>query len=186
MGTRTLFWNPEEPRGDFQQPAGLNQTSSSTQEEKMPKRTYRKMIVAMGVLTFILAAFFVSPSVSQTPPIKIGTFTPLSGHAAYYGEHIVIGAKLAIDEINEKGGLLGRKVEFIAEDDKNVPAEAVTAAEKLITKDQVVALSASMGSSPVLAVMPKVNEAKVPGIRLRFFHSWSKRCLPLRSSKPWL
>jgi branched-chain amino acid transport system substrate-binding protein len=128
----------------------------------MQKRTYCKMIVAMGVVALILTTFLVSPSVSQTVPIKIGTFTPLSGHAAYYGEHIVIGAKLAIDEVNEKGGLLGRKIEFIAEDDKNVPAEAVTAAEKLITKDQVVALSASMGSSPVLAVMPKVNEAKVP------------------------
>ena len=128
----------------------------------MKKRPHSKVIVALGVMTLILAAFFVTPSISQSPPIKIGTFTPLSGHAAYYGEHIVIGAKLAIDEANEKGGLLGRKIEFIAEDDKNVPAEAVTAAEKLITKDQVVALSASMGSSPVLAVMPKVNEAKVP------------------------
>jgi branched-chain amino acid transport system substrate-binding protein len=128
----------------------------------MQKRTCLKVIVAMGVVSIILTALFVSPSVSQTVPIKIGTFTPLSGHAAYYGEHIVIGAKLAIDEVNEKGGLLGREIKFIAEDDKNVPAEAVTAAEKLITKDQVVALSASMGSSPVLAVMPKVNEAKVP------------------------
>ena len=53
-------------------------------------------------------------------------------------------------------------MEFIAEDDKSIPAEAVSAAEKLITKDRVVALSGSMASSCVLAVMPKVNEAKVP------------------------
>ena len=128
----------------------------------MRKRYGLKGFILAGVIVALVAGLSISVSISQAPPIKIGTFTPLSGHAAYYGEHIVFGAKMAIEEVNEKGGLLGRKVEFIAEDDKNVPAEAVSAAEKLITKDQVVALSASMGSSPVLAVMPKVNEAKVP------------------------
>lgn len=116
----------------------------------------------VGILIAWVAGISVPVSISQAPPIKIGTHTPLSGYNAYYGEHIVIGAKLALDEVNEKGGLLGRKVEFIAEDDKSIPAEAVGAAEKLITKDQVVALSGSMASSCVLAVMPKVNEAKVP------------------------
>lgn len=128
----------------------------------MRGRIYLKGSILLAMATLFLVGMSALFSIAQAPPIKIGTFTPLSGHAAYYGEHIVIGAKLAIDEVNEKGGIMGRKVEFIAEDDKNIPAEAVSAAEKLITKDQVVALSASMGSSPVLAVMPKVNDAKVP------------------------
>lgn len=128
----------------------------------MKRKIAFTVFTSVGLLVACISGLCVLASIAQAPPIKIGTFTPLSGHAAYYGEHIVIGAKLAIDEVNEKGGILGRKVEFIAEDDKNVPAEAVSAAEKLITKDQVVALSASMGSSPVLAVMPKVNDAKVP------------------------
>ena len=121
-----------------------------------------KVFITVGLLVALVAGISVLASIAQAPPIKIGMCAPLSGYAAFYGEHIVFGAKLAIDEVNEKGGILGRKVEFIAEDDKNIPAEAVSAAEKLITKDQIVALSASMGSSPALAIMPKVNEAKVP------------------------
>jgi branched-chain amino acid transport system substrate-binding protein len=128
----------------------------------MKRRISLRVFISIGLLVAFISGISILASRAQMPPIKIGTFTPLSGHAAYYGEHIVIGAKLAIDEVNEKGGILGRKVEFIAEDDKNIPAEAVSAAEKLITKDQVVMLSASMGSSPVLAVMPKVNDAQVP------------------------
>lgn len=143
-----------------------------------------KVFITVGLLVAFVAGISVFASIAQAPPIKIGTFTPLSGHAAYYGEHIVIGAKLAIDEVNEKGGILGRKVEFIAEDDKNIPAEAVSAAEKLISKDQVVVLSASMGSSPVLAVMPKVNDAQIP----MFVHTATSVLITQRSGiggNPW-
>lgn len=121
-----------------------------------------KGFILVGMVILFIVGLSVFISIAQAPPIKIGMCAPISGYAAFYGEHIVFGAKLAIDEVNEKGGVLGRKVELIAEDDKNIPAEAVSAAEKLITKDQIVALSASMGSSPALAIMPKVNEAKVP------------------------
>jgi len=95
---------------------------------KMKRRIAFTVFISVGLLVACISGLCVLASMAQAPPIKIGTFTPLSGHAAYYGEHIVIGAKLAIDEVNEKGGILGRKVEFSSEDDKNIPAEAVSAA----------------------------------------------------------
>ena len=51
----------------------------------------------VGAIVVLSAGVFVTVSDSQSPPIKIGTHTPLSGHNAYYGEHIVIGARLALE-----------------------------------------------------------------------------------------
>ena len=136
------------------------------------------VVTALGLLVNA------STTVSQTSPIRIGMFAPLSGYGAYYGEDCAKGATFAIDEANAKGGVLGRKVVLVTEDDKGVPAEAVNAVEKLITKDQVVALSSSNYSSCTLAVMPKIKDAKVP----MFVHTASSTLITEGSGvggNPW-
>src|SRR6202142_1345484 len=69
--------------------------------------------------------------------IKIGFPMPLSGPTAVYGEPILKGAQMAVDEINAKGGVLGRKLELIARDSKANADEAVRLPRELIIKNRV-------------------------------------------------
>lgn len=94
--------------------------------------------------------------------IKIGVNEPLTGPFAASGTYVVNGAKIAADEINAKGGVLGNKIELVIEDNKSNSTEAAAVAEKLITRDKVPVMMGAWGSSLTLAVMPKLMEYKVP------------------------
>jgi branched-chain amino acid transport system substrate-binding protein len=72
------------------------------------------------------------------------------------------GARIGADWINERGGVLGRKIQLYVEDNKSDPKEAVNAAEKLIVRDKVVAIMGAWGSSMTLAAMPVVQKYGVP------------------------
>jgi len=96
-------------------------------------------------------------------PIKLGLIYPLSGPIAYDGQSVVNGAKLATEEINKKGGLLGgRRIELVIEDGQGLPAQSLAAAEKLINRDKVVALMGCYRSSASLAVQPIAGKNKIP------------------------
>ena len=90
--------------------------------------------------------------------IKIGVNEPLTGAFAASGTYVVNGAKIAADEINAKGGILGKKIELVIEDNKSNPTEAAAVAEKLITRDKTPVMMGAWGSSLTLAVMPKLME----------------------------
>lgn len=94
--------------------------------------------------------------------IKIGVTQPLTGAFAASGNYVAQGARLAEDEINKAGGVLGKKIELIVEDNKSNPTEAVATAEKLIVKDKVPVMMGAWSSTLTLAVMPKLEEYKVP------------------------
>jgi branched-chain amino acid transport system substrate-binding protein len=94
--------------------------------------------------------------------IKVGVIQPLTGAASASGNYVANGARIAADQINAKGGVLGRKLELVIEDNKSNPTEAATVAEKLIVRDKVPVLMGAWGSSFTLAVMPKLMEYKVP------------------------
>ncbi|MCC6780972.1 MAG: ABC transporter substrate-binding protein [Hyphomicrobiales bacterium] len=94
--------------------------------------------------------------------VKIGLIQPLTGSVAYNGTTDVNGSKLAADERNAKGGVLGKKVELVIEDGQCRPANSVNAAEKLIQRDKVVALSGAFCSSATIAVMPVALNYKIP------------------------
>jgi branched-chain amino acid transport system substrate-binding protein len=96
-------------------------------------------------------------------PIKLGLVYPLSGPIAYDGQSVVNGAKLATKEINDKGGLLGgRPIKLVIEDGQGLPAQSLAAAEKLISRDRVVALMGCYRSSASLAVQPIAERNKIP------------------------
>src|SRR5713226_10315423 len=97
----------------------------------------------IGVLGLALA----SVGVHAQETIKIGVIQPLTGSVAYNGTTDVNGSKLALDEINAKGGVLGKKLELVIEDGQCRPANSVNAAEKLIQRDKVVAISGAFCSS---------------------------------------
>ncbi|MBI2161796.1 MAG: ABC transporter substrate-binding protein [Candidatus Rokubacteria bacterium] len=94
-------------------------------------------------------------------PIKIGLPTVLSGGNAQYGIQAKRACELFGKEINAKGGILGRPVEFIYEDTASDPATAVRKAQKLVEKDGVKFLTGTVLSSEALAVSAKCPEWKV-------------------------
>src|SRR6266851_4660038 len=71
-------------------------------------------------------------------------------------------AKIAEDDINKAGGVLGKKIQLVIEDNKSNPTEAVATAEKLIQKDKVPVMMGAWSSTLTLAVMPKLMEYGVP------------------------
>src|SRR6266480_5354367 len=112
-------------------------------------------------LAAIVLAAGVTTAAAQES-IKVGVIQPLTGAFAASGNYVANGAKIAADEINAKGGVLGKKLELVIEDNKSNPTEAAAVAEKLIVHDKVPVLMGAWGSSFTLAVMPKLMEYKVP------------------------
>jgi len=114
------------------------------------------LIVGAGVM-------IVAPGSAQSPgTLKIGVIEPLSGPVAASGNYVRMGAEIARDWINARGGVEGRKIDLLIEDNKSDPKEAASAAEKLIVRDKVPAIMGAWGSSMTLAAMPKLEEYGVP------------------------
>ena len=110
---------------------------------------------------FLAGLAIASPAGAQS--IVIGVSTPSTGPAAVASEWERWGIDLALEEINDAGGLLGRKVEIMVLDNRCNPSEGVNVANKLV-EAKVVAIIGSHCSSAHLAAMPIVKEAKVPMI----------------------
>ena len=110
---------------------------------------------------FLTILLFAAPALAQEP-IRIGVTQPLTGAFAASGNYVAQGAKIAEEVINASGGVLGRKIQLVVEDNKSNPTEAVATAEKLIAKDKVPVLMGAWSSTLTLAVMPKLMEYEVP------------------------
>ncbi|HXW28554.1 MAG TPA: ABC transporter substrate-binding protein, partial [Xanthobacteraceae bacterium] len=93
--------------------------------------------------------------------IVIGTHQDLSGPIKGWGVSVANGMKMAVDEINDRGGVEGRKLKLIVEDSGYDPKRAVLATQKLIEKDQVFSMIGAMGSPTVLAAQDIVLDAGV-------------------------
>ncbi|HOJ93019.1 MAG TPA: ABC transporter substrate-binding protein [Dictyoglomaceae bacterium] len=93
--------------------------------------------------------------------IKIGVVLPITGPVATFGLSCTNGIKLAVEEINARGGVLGSKIELVIEDDQYKPEEAANATRKLIERDKVVALIGEATSSITLVVAPIAQQSKV-------------------------
>ncbi len=98
---------------------------------------------------------------AQSDAIRIGHLTPRTGFLGQVGEYGVQGVTLAVEEANAAGGVLGRRVELIAEDSVN-PATAVTKASKLIERDKVICLIGEISSASGLALAEQAQRHRVP------------------------
>ncbi len=126
----------------------------------MRRRNFLTMAAVGGVGAGLGFPAFVR-NVSAATPIKIGLPTVLSGAYAQYGIQAKRACELFGKEINAKGGVLGRPLEFIYEDTAGDPAAAVRKAQKLVEKDGVKFLTGTVLSSEALAVSAKCPEWKV-------------------------
>jgi branched-chain amino acid transport system substrate-binding protein len=94
--------------------------------------------------------------------LKLGLVAAMSGQSAKSGEAIVRGLSLAIDEINAKGGVLGKKVELLVRDDGSNPAKGVVAARELVQREKVAAFFGGLDTPVSVAIVPFANQSKVP------------------------
>lgn len=117
----------------------------------------------MRTRTFLVGLFVASFGLSAAAQeIKIGLAGPLTGPLAFLGQHMKWAGELATDEINHKGGLLGRKLEFLVQDSACRPADAVAAAERLLSQDKVDAMLGDVCSGATIALMPVLEKAQRP------------------------
>jgi len=122
-----------------------------------------RMFLVVAVLSLILSPLMAQGSKDvSTGPIVIGAVAARTGDNAGLGEMQGYGAQLAAKEINAAGGVLGRSIELKFEDSQGVPAQAVAALNKLIYRDNVVAVIGDAQSSPVLAMLPVIEKAGIP------------------------
>lgn len=126
----------------------------------MKKIVWTVIIVAL-VLVIGQFALGKSGKNSSSDMIKIGVMIPMSGNAASFGESASAGFQLAAEEINAKGGIKGKKIQYIIEDSKCNPKDALTAVQKLVNVDGVKFVAGAVCSSEVLAAIPVTEEAKV-------------------------
>lgn len=108
-------------------------------------------------------AQYKTQGVSKTE-IVIGTHTDLSGVAAPFGVHSRNAAQLRFDEVNEAGGINGRKIRFIVEDSQYQVPRAVQAANKLINRDKIFVMLLGIGTPMNNAVLPDQIKAGVPNM----------------------
>lgn len=102
--------------------------------------------------------------------IKLGLMPPLTGVVGIYGSEISHAGQVACQEVNEKGGVLGRKLEVVIEDDGSLPESAVTAAEKLLDEHKCTAIIGNLLSNSRIAVAYRVAEPRrVPYLNFSFY-----------------
>ena len=121
-----------------------------------------RFIVALALPLFA-AGLVVSGGCGQSKSgtIKIGVYGSLTGTTATFGQSTERGVSLAFEEINAAGGIGGKMLQMVSEDDQSKAEEAATAVQKLINQDQVVALLGEVASSRSLAAAPIAQDAGV-------------------------
>ena len=120
-----------------------------------------KTIISGVALATILAA---ATSVYAADPIKIGLSGPFTGGSASMGVSMRDGVKLAIDEINKAGGVLGRPIQLIERDDEAKNEMGVQIAQELVNKEQVAAVLGYINTGVALASQRFFQEAEIPVI----------------------
>ncbi|MBP0496080.1 ABC transporter substrate-binding protein [Pararoseomonas indoligenes] len=101
-------------------------------------------------------------AVAQPQPVRIGLIEPQTGPVAFDGTSVIRGARLAAEEINKAGGVLGRPLELVIADGACRPADSVAAAERLITAEKVSVLMGAFCSGATQAVMPIAERNRLP------------------------
>ncbi|MEM8838176.1 MAG: ABC transporter substrate-binding protein [Pseudomonadota bacterium] len=122
----------------------------------------RRAVLAAVAATALGAGALYSNHVRAEDTIKIGLIASLSGPSAKSGEAITRGLTIAIDEINEAGGLLGKKVELIRRDDENNPGKGLIAARELVQRENVAVLFGGLQTPVSLAIVPFMNQIQKP------------------------
>jgi branched-chain amino acid transport system substrate-binding protein len=129
-----------------------------------------RIFLAICVITSILFTFAcvdksgTNTTTTSGDTIKVGVYGDLTGQTSSFGQSTKNGIELAVEEINNAGGVGGKKIQLVVEDDQGRPEQAKTVVSKLINQDKVVAVLGEVASTNSLAAAPVAQEAKIPMI----------------------
>jgi branched-chain amino acid transport system substrate-binding protein len=129
-----------------------------------------KKSVLLTVLALVLSIFFLPYGAPAADTIKLGVVTPLSTGDFRSGKINVQTVDLAVEELNAKGGILGKKVEVVVADDEGKPAAGVIAIKRMIASDKVSAVLGLWHSSVAVAQAKVANQMQVP---IMLHYSWT-------------
>lgn len=121
----------------------------------------RVLVASFGAALFVTAAFAADPGVTDDE-VKVGDINILTGPAAFVGKGFSLGSKIAAAEVNAAGGINGRKLTVVTEDDGYIPARSFQALTRLIEVDHIFALNGTSGTANVMAMMPLIVENNLP------------------------
>jgi len=127
----------------------------------------KRTLIALGLTASILAAAACQPGPAGPggaggDKVKIGVFMSLTGSTAQFGISSTNGIKMAADEVNTAGGINGKQVELLVQDDRSDAQEAATIVTKFVTQDGVHGIIGEVASSRTIAAAPIAQNAKVP------------------------
>lgn len=130
-----------------------------------------RFLLTIGLVFSILCSFACvqkggtgNTSTASGDTIKVGVYGDLTGQTSSFGQSTKNGIQLAVDEINAAGGVNGKKIQLVVEDDQGRPEQAKTVVSKLISTDKVQAVLGEVASTNSLAAAPVAQEAKIPMI----------------------
>ncbi len=126
-----------------------------------------KILSTVIALTLLIGAILTgcqttAPAASASGTIKIGAIMPMTGDVSVYGTSTSNAIKLAIDEVNAAGGVNGKKLELVLEDDQNTPDVSINCFNKLVSQDKVDVIIGSVASKCTLAIAPLAQQAGIP------------------------
>ena len=116
------------------------------------------------VVSTLASALLLAGCAQKQDNLKIGEFASLTGKEAAFGQSSHKGTQLAIEEANATGGVLGKKIELVTEDNQSKAGESATVVKKMISRDKVVAILGEVASSRSLEAAPICQAAKIPQI----------------------
>lgn len=148
--------------------------------------TYKHLLAG---LASSVAMFTVAAGAASAQDYKLGLLTSMSGTLAPAGKQVRWGTELAVDEINAKGGILGRKIAITLEDDESNPQVAARKAERLYQDVKVEFITGTIHSGGTLAVGQIAEREKKPMATTVSYSTniTGSQCNPymFRDSKPW-
>jgi branched-chain amino acid transport system substrate-binding protein len=123
----------------------------------------KRILLSLGLIASLLFAFACgSGGGGGGDKVRIGVFMSLTGDTANFGISSTNGIKMAADEVNTAGGINGKQIELLVQDDRSDASEAATIVTKFVTQDQVHAILGEVASSRSIAAAPIAQNAHVP------------------------
>ena len=128
------------------------------------RRLSQVLLLASLIVTFGCTKNSPTSTAENSNEIRIGQFGSMTGGEATFGQSTDKGIRLAIDAKNAAGGIKGKKIKLITEDNQGKPEEAAAVVKKLITQDKVIAILGEVASTRSMAAAPIAQQFKIPMI----------------------
>ena len=120
-----------------------------------------RILLSLLTLTSLLLSFACN-NIGGGDKVRVGVFMSMTGSTANFGISSTNGIKMAADEVNAAGGINGKQIELLVQDDRSDASEAATIVTKFVTQDQVHAILGEVASSRSIAAAPIAQNAKIP------------------------